>query len=281
MDLDEYLKKINSILSWFNELSKKLDFKYWLDLTTLSKIYYNNNLDNIRNIYISLESKYLSTLFSYFIQNKIQFKSSKDFFSKINYLQYDQINSYIEIEELTIYFWKKDDINLINDKLGLKVFNETIYELKTITYNEEEYSVPNQIEKYLEIINLKEKDINENKLINKFNNILLKKRNEISKNEISKNEISKNEIPKNEIPKNEIPKNEIAKNEIAKNEIPKNEKINFLIKEETKLEKILKKRDNYWEKYEKSLKNQREIEDLNIAKNIDRKNQMIPKFFSL
>jgi len=266
MDLDEYLKKINSILSWFNELSKKLDFKYWLDLTTLSKIYYNNNLDNIRNIYISLESKYLSTLFSYFIQNKIQFKSSKDFFSKINYLQYDQINSYIEIEELTIYFWKKDDINLINDKLGLKVFNETIYELKTITYNEEEYSVPNQIEKYLEIINLKEKDINENKLINKFNNILLKKRNEISKNEISKNEISKNEIPKNEI---------------SKNEIPKNEKIIFPIKEETKLEKILKKRDNYWEKYEKSLKNQREIEDLNIAKNIDRKNQMIPKLFSL
>jgi hypothetical protein len=238
--IEENLKKINSILSWFNQLSKKLNFKYWLDLTTLSKIYYDNNLEGITNIYISLESKYLETLISYFILNKIQFKSPK----KTNYFHLNDI----EVEELTIYFLKKENNNLINNKLGLKIDINIIYELKTLNYNEEEYSVPNNIEKYLEILNLKKKEINEKKLSYKLDNILIKKTNEKT-------------------------------NIIA--EIPNNIEISLPIKEKTKLEKILKQRDKYWEKYENSLKNQGEIDDLNILKNKDRKNHVIPKFFSL
>ena len=114
--LDENLKKINSILSWFNELSKKLNFKYWLDLTTLSEIYYDNKLEEITKIHISLESKYFNTLISYFIQNKIQFKWPKYLFTKVNYLQYNEISSYIEIEELTIYFWKNENRYLLKER---------------------------------------------------------------------------------------------------------------------------------------------------------------------
>jgi hypothetical protein len=252
--LEEHLKKINSILSWFNQLSKKLNFEYWLDLTTLSKIYYDNNLDKIKNIHISLESKYFDNLILYFIQNKIQFKSPKYLFTKTNYLQLNDISSYIEVEELIIYFFKKEDNNLMNNKLGLKIEYDIIYELKKLNYNEEEYSIPNNIEKYLEILNLKKKDNNnENKLSNKLDNILSKKNNE----------------------------NYLLKKNNIIEEIPKNIEIIFPIKEKTILDKILNQRDKYWEKYEKSLKNQKEIEELNMAKNIDRKTQVIPKFFSL
>jgi hypothetical protein len=255
--LEEYLKKINSILSWFNELSKKLDFKYWLDLITLSQIYYNNKLEDITNIHISLESKYFNTLISYLIQNKIQFKWPKYLFTKVNYLQYNEISSYIEIEELIIYFWKKENNNLINEKSGLKIPYDIIYELKRIIYNEDEYSIPNNIEKYLELINLLkiENNLEIKKLNYKLDNKFFEKKNYENKNNKSNLFDLKDKNIK------EIPLIET--------------------KVETKVDKILKKRKNYWEKYEKSLLNEREIEESKMVKNIDRKNNTIPKFFSL
>jgi hypothetical protein len=253
----ENIKKINSILSWFNELSKKLDFKYWLDSITLSQIYYNNKLEDITNIHISLESKYLNSLISYLIQNKIQFKWPKYLFTKFNYLQYNEISSYIEIEELIIYFWKKENTYLINEKSGFKISYDLIYELKPVIYNEEEYSVPNNIEKYLELINLLKKDNNlDIKRINyKLDDKFFEKKNYENKNNKSNLFELKDENIK------EIPLIET--------------------KVETKLDIILKKRNNYWEKYKKSLLNEREIEESKIVKNIDKKNNAIPKFFSL
>lgn len=252
--LEEYLKKINSILSWFNELSKKLDLKYWLDLTTLSQIYYNNKLERETNIYISLESKYFNILISYLIQNKIQVKLPKYLVSKINYLQYNEISFYIEIEELIIYFWKKEDNYLINDNQGLKIDYNIIYDLERIVYNNEEYYIPNNIDKYLELINLLkiENNLEIKKLNYKLDNKFFEKKNYENKNNKSNLFDLKDENIK------EIPLVET--------------------KFETLLDIILKKRDNNWKKYEKSLLNEKEKE---IVRNKDNKNQSIPKFFSL
>jgi hypothetical protein len=255
--LEEYLKKINSILSWFNELSKKLDLKYWLDLTTLSQIYYNNKLERETNVYISLESKYFPILITYLIENKIQFKFPKYLFSKINYLHNNEISFYIEIEELIIYFWKKEGNNLINDLInnnkGLKIDYNIIYELKTKNYNNEEYSIPNNIYKYLELI----------KLLKRDNNLEIKKLNYKLNDNFFERKIIEN------------------KNILNSNE--KNTLVDKLVdtKVDTKIDIILKKRNNYWEKYKKSLLNDKEIDESKMVKNIEKKNNVIPKFFSL
>jgi hypothetical protein len=253
----ENIKKFNNILFWFNKLSIKLNFNYWLDLSTLFNIYYYNNLKNLSNIYVSTLITNFNVIVSYLIENKIVFKWSNNVFSKFNVYYRSELNSFIQIDDLIIIFWIKENNYLTNNRpelVNYKIDENLIFELKTFEYDDKNYFIPNETEEYLKLIKLKKDNIE--KTINyKFN--LNKNKEEYSEEKVIENENNVENIVEN---------NEIQNDKIKKN---------YLLTE------ILKRRDNSWTNYEKSLINQNEIEEKKYIKNIDRKNQLVPKFFSL